>query len=208
MVRIKGANSDYEYSSEEKKVIEIKNPKELYLKIFICPYDQPSHVEPNEGNCCNGIDRTCPNQGKKQGHALIQLHQETGIQLVTDKDNQIVINQQGNIELIPSPGGQAEVNGALMVKQQNELLLEISSQTISLQLGGAKISLTPAGNLEISTLKQQGEVKINGNLTIQGNLTVTGKIIGNFDLSKANVSLSEASLTAISEEVKKRLEQA
>lgn len=206
MVRIKGANSDYKYSAGKVEKVE-PQPEKVYLKLFICPYDQPSHVEPNEGNCCNGIDRTCPNQGKKQGHALIQLHQETGIQLVTDKDNQIVINQQGNIELIPSPGGQAEVNGALMVKQQDELLLEISSQTISLQLGGAKISLTPAGKIEISTPNQQGEVKINGNLTIQGNLTVTGKIVGDFDLSKANVSLSEASLKAISEEVKKRLQQ-
>ncbi|GCL56560.1 hypothetical protein NIES3806_39220 [Microcystis aeruginosa NIES-3806] len=206
MVRIKGANSDYKYSAGKVEKVE-PQPEKVYLKLFICPYDQPSSVEPNEGNCCNGIDRTCPNQGKKQGHALIQLHQEDGIQLVTDNNNQIVINQQGNIELIPSPGGQAEVNGALMVKQQDELLLEISNQTISLQLGGAKISLTPAGKIEISTPKQQGEVKINGNLTIQGNLTVTGKIIGDFDLSKANVSLSEASLTAISEEVKKRLQQ-
>lgn len=206
MVRIKGANSDYKYSAGKVEKVE-PQPEKVYLKLFICPYDQPSSVEPNEGNCCNGIDRTCPNQGKKQGHALIQLHQEDGIQLVTDNNNQIVINQQGNIELIPSPGGQAEVNGALMVKQQNELLLEISDQTISLQLGGAKISLTPAGKIEISTPNQQGEVKINGNLTIQGNLTVTGKIVGDFDLSKANVSLSEASLKAITDEVSKKLGQ-
>ena len=208
MVRIKGANSDYEYSVANETVQAVDpQPEKLYLKLFICPYDQPSSVEPNEGNCCNGIDRTCPNQGKKQGHALIQLHQEDGIQLVTDNNNQIVINQKGNIQLLPSPGGQAEVNGALLVKQQNQVLLEISDQTISLQLGGAKISLTPAGKIEISTPNQQGEVKINGNLTIQGNLTVTGKIIGDFDLSKANVSLSEASLKAITDEVSKKLGQ-
>lgn len=207
MVRIKGANSDYQYSAGKVQKVE-PQPEKVYLKLFICPYDQPSSVEPNEGNCCNGIDRTCPNQGKKQGHALIQLHQETGIQLVTDKDNQIVINQQGNIQLIPSSGGKAEVNGALMVKQQNQVLLEISNQTISLQLGEAKISLTPKGDIEITTSKSKGEVKIEGNLTINGNLTVTGKIVGDFDLSKAKVSLSEASLKAISEEVKKRLEQA
>lgn len=210
MVRIKGANSDYEYSVANETVQAVDpQPEKLYLKLFICPYDQPSSVDPHKAEepCCNGIDRTCPNQGKKQGHALIQLHQEDGIQLVTDNNNQIVINQKGNIQLLPSPGGQAEVNGALLVKQQNQVLLEISNQTISLQLGGAKISLTPAGKIEISTPNQQGEVKINGNLTIQGNLTVTGKIVGDFDLSQAKVSLSEASLKAISEEVKKRLQQ-
>lgn len=207
MVRIKGANSDYKYSAGKVEKVE-PQPEKVYLKLFICPYDQPSSVEPNEGNCCNGIDRTCPNQGKKQGHALIQLHQEDGIQLVTDNNNQIVINQKGNIQLLPSPGGQAEVNGALLVKQQNQVLLEISNQTISLQLGEAKISLTPKGDIEITTSKSKGEVKIEGNLTINGNLTVTGKIVGDFDLSKAKVSLSEASLKAISEEVKKRLEQA
>ena len=147
MVRIKGANSDYKYSAGKVEKVE-PQPEKVYLKLFICPYDQPSSVEPNEGNCCNGIDRTCPNQGKKQGHALIQLHQEDGIQLVTDNNNQIVINQKGNIQLLPSPGGQAEVNGALLVKQQNQVLLEISDQTISLQLGGAKISLTPAARLK------------------------------------------------------------
>ena len=211
MVRIKGANSDYEYSVSNNTVQEVKpQPKELYLKMFICPYDQPSVVEPNEGpdKCCHGSDNNCPNQGEKKGHALIHLHQEKGIELVTDNNNQIVVNQKGNIQLIPSSGGQAEVNGALLVKQQNQVLLEISSQKISLQLGEAKISLTPKGDIEITTSKSKGEVTVGGNLTINGNLTVTGKIIGNFDLSKANVSLSEASLKAISEEVKKSLGQA
>lgn len=210
MVRIKGANSDYEYSSKENRVEAVTpQPKELYLKMFICPYDQPSVVEPNKGKdkCCHGSDSNCPNQGKKQGHALIHLHQERGIELVTDNKNQIVVNQKGNIQLIPSLGGQAEVNGALLVKQQNQVLLEISSQNISLQLGGAKISLTPQGDIEITTSKSKGEVKIGGNLTINGNLKVTGKITGDFDLSQAKVSLSEASLKAISEEVKKSLGQ-
>ena len=98
MVRIKGANSDYEYSTTEEKkknqVISVKpQPEELYLKMFICPYDQPSVVEPNEGKdkCCHGSDSNCPNQGKKQGHALIHLHQQRGIELVTDNNLIIVI---------------------------------------------------------------------------------------------------------------------
>ncbi|MBC1195767.1 hypothetical protein H0901_10970 [Microcystis aeruginosa BLCCF158] len=201
MVRIKGANSDYEYSSEKREVIAVNpQPEELYLKIFICPYDQPSVVEPNEGKdkCCHGSDSTCPNQGEKQGHALIHLHQERGIELVTDNNNQIVVNQKGNIQLIPSPGGQAEVNGALLVKQQNQVLLEISSQKISLQLGGAKISLTPKGDIEITTSEQKGNVTIGGNLTINGNLTVTGEIVG-------DVRLSPATLAAIVEAVSQTL---
>lgn len=99
MARINGANSDFVYANGSVVELEPK-PNPLFMKIFICPYDQPSALqEEDEDNTCDGTDDGCPESGTTAGHAMIQLHQANGIELVTDSGNTIVIDQVGNIRL-------------------------------------------------------------------------------------------------------------
>jgi len=106
MVRLKGANSDYEYSSQTDGIVDKTTERpELFLQIFICPYDMPSRIEkPHNGKWCIGTDQNCPHEGNKSGHALINLHQKEGISLITDNNNKLSVTQEGNIELIPASG--------------------------------------------------------------------------------------------------------
>ena len=176
MVRIKGANSDYVFDLKEGQIQEQKGDHPVYLKIFICPYDMPSRVEePHDGkagNWCEGTAESCPKGHKSIGHALVSLHQEEGIKLVTDNGNQLVVNNEtGNIQIQPVVGGRAEVDGNFLVQSPHkDVLLEVSTQQIALQLGETKVIITEAGDIELSTRNGEGEIAINGSLTVQGNV--------------------------------------
>jgi|SRR5919202_3874489 phage gp45-like len=203
--RIKGANSDYKYFENKGIIAEDPEASSAYLQIFICPYREPSRVEQHQGQgtWCEGRDETCPHRKTVEapaapGHALIYLHQEEGIKLVGDNGNQIAIdNKTGSIQLHPSAKGQAEVSGTFVVKQKNDnVLLEISDKEVLIQLGGAKIRISPTGDIELSTPNQQGKVSINGNLTVQGDLKVTGKL-----------DLSDATKQSLTEEIMQKLQR-
>lgn len=154
MVRIKGANSDYVYTGNPQEFIkEQKDADPLYLKIFICPYDMPSRVEPNQGQVCEGTDAECPHGENSSGHALICLHEKEGISLVTN--NQIA------------------AQGIFVVKTQDgkDILLEVSSQSISMKISnGAEITINQQGDIELSP-GNHGKVKINGDLEVTGEIT-------------------------------------
>ena len=103
MVRIKGANSDYQYDAgdPQQPIKEDKSADPLYMEIFICPNDQPSKIEKHEGDkYCKGTDKHCPSPEKK-GHAKVRLDQKEGIVLsvkdtdalkVSDEENHYFLN--------------------------------------------------------------------------------------------------------------------
>lgn len=199
MVRIKGANSDYLYTGDLKEPIkEDKNAYPLYLKIFICPNDMPSRVEkPHDGKWCEGTDAECPSQ-EKEGHALICLDEKEGISLVANKGISLFTNNKikakGTFVLEANSGKEvlmASENSLSFVGK--DIDLKISEQEVSMQLGGAKISITQSGDIELSTPNQR-QITIKGNLTVQGNLKVTG-----------NLDLSEATKKSLTEEIRKSL---
>jgi hypothetical protein len=178
MVRIKGENSDYKYDRATATIREVQpSPEQLYLQLFVCPYDHPSPVEANAGadSCCHGTDHLCPQATAASlatGHALVRLDQKTGISLVTDRRNQIVLDQSGKIQLCPSEDGRVEVQGPLIVQtqyRQNKVQLEVSDRGIRLQVGSASVIIDPAGNLDLSP-SPTGKVRIHGDLDIQGQI--------------------------------------
>jgi hypothetical protein len=172
MVRLKGANSDYEYSVKTNGIIdktkeEKGKPDPLYLQIFICPYDMPSQVEPNDGKFCQGTDKTCPNKDKRSGHAAISLHQKDGISLVTDNNSKLLVDQEGAIQLIPA-------SGKVVIKRdkQPNINLTLSDQGFEIkQENGAVIRFDVAGNIELVPA-------INKTVTVKGNLTIEKEING------------------------------
>jgi hypothetical protein len=100
------------------------------------------------------------------------LDQKTGISLVTDRRNQIVIDQSGKIQLCPADAGQVEVHGPMIVQTQygqTTVQLEVSDQGIRLQVGSATVSIDQSGNLDL-TPSPTGKVRIQGNVDIQGEL--------------------------------------
>ncbi len=109
--RIKGANSDYEFSPEAQQIIEVDpKAKVTFLQVFICPYGMPSKVDqvlepepPYLGDkgailSCNGTDTDCPSKGA--GHAMLELHQTDGVKLSTGTA-ELNIGQAGAITLSP-----------------------------------------------------------------------------------------------------------
>lgn len=208
MVRIKGANSDYIFDVDKGQIIEQTGEHPVYLKIFLCPHDMPSHVEaPYEstaGNWCQGIDAACPHPGKKDGHALISLHQTDGIAFIT----QNTIAAKGNFVVQP-PGIEPafQVNNTqvtttlpfVMQPKGKEPVLKVSETELRVTAPvvlqtqkdkGFQLSVTPEGivlqtpdgaivqmqgnTIEITPGKT-GKVKINGNLEVTGEVTVAGK---------------------------------
>lgn len=169
MARVNGVNSDYQLINGTIQEVS-SEPAELYMKIFICPYRQPNALEPLNGASrrCEGIDSLCPKGDKGDGalgHAMIQLHQGEGIKLITDKDNRLVLDQEGNIRLSPSINGKAEVNGAFVIKRKSgeEVLLDVSLNKISLQVdGGPKIHID--GN-RVQVIKQSSPKKVIVDIT-------------------------------------------
>lgn len=169
MVRLKGANSDYEYSSQTDGIVDkTKDKPELFLQIFICPYDMPSRIEkPHNGKWCIGTDQNCPHEGNKSGHALINLHQKEGISLITDNNNKLSVTQEGNIELIPA-------SGKVIIKRDKKpsCSLTLLEQGLEIKLeNGAAIRFDLAGNIELSPA-------VNKTVTVKGNLTVEKEITG------------------------------
>jgi hypothetical protein len=206
MVRIKGANSDYVYTGNPQELIkEQKDADPLYLKIFICPYDMPSHVEPNHGEICQGTDTECPHGENSAGHALICLHEKEGISLVTN--NQItaqgnfVVQPQNSKELFKvdqhgtSIQGNIDFNGALILNHQDnektkavtlELAEDISliiktqdGKDILLEISSQNISMQTSNGAKIA-INHQGDIELSpsnhGKVKINGDLEVTGEI--------------------------------
>ncbi|MEW6491443.1 MAG: hypothetical protein AB1589_02670 [Cyanobacteriota bacterium] len=203
MVRIKGANSDYAYSLKTGQIEEQKGNHPVYLKIFVCPYDEPSRVEQNDGKVCEGTDKDCPHEGDKQGHALISLHETEGISLVSQKS----IKAQGNFAVEPQKGKQIlnvsekeitvkaplNLNDALVVKppENQKIVLEVATNTslvikakggnnVSVKISDAGISLQVGDKAKIQ-IGSQGDIELStpnnsGTVKVKGNLEVTGDV--------------------------------
>lgn len=179
MARINGVNSDYKWMGDGVQPVELESggrlidgtryPDPLNMKIFICPYKENSALEA-EGDTCEGTNTSCPNGSGSDGHAMIELHEENGIELTTDDGNQLAVKQDGNIVLHPTSSGAVEVHGQLIVKTSN------GAQTV-IDAASGRITLT-AGSAEI-VLNSNGQISINGNITLDGNLTVNGAFVHN-----------------------------
>jgi len=206
MVRIKGANSDYVYTGNPQELIkEQKDADPLYLKIFICPYDMPSRVEPNHGDVCEGTDEACPQGENSAGHALICLHEKEGISLVTNNQ----IEAKGTFVVKPEKGkellkvgqegitvqGAIDINGALSVNHYEsargkKLVLDVSENTslviktkggqdvlVEFSAQGISMQVTNGSKVEITP---QGDIELSpsnaGKVKINGNLEVTGDV--------------------------------
>jgi hypothetical protein len=194
MVRIKGANSDYQFSTKSQQIVEVQpKPSPVYLQIFVCPYDMPSRIEPpQDGKWCEGTDSACPHQGQKSGHAMLRLHQKEGVSLIADRNSQLILDQEGSIHLSPAAPGVIEANGTLVLRQpgSKDVSLKVSSQGFELQAAdGAVIRLDRDGNLELSPAPGK-TVNIKGDLSVQGQ--ITGK-------------LADSVKQALIEEIKKSL---
>jgi hypothetical protein len=120
-VRIKGVNSDYTFDVGAGQIVENKSADPLYLKIFICPNQMPSRIEPpHHGHWCEGTDADCP-APDQAGHALISLHQYEGIALVAQQitlqtPTGATIQLHGeSIDITPGPNGVVTIHGNLAV---------------------------------------------------------------------------------------------
>jgi hypothetical protein len=217
MVRIKGANSDYVYTGNPEALIqEQKDADPLYLKIFICPYDMPSRVEPNQGEVCEGTDAECPHGENSDGHALICLHEKEGISLVTN--NQIaakgsfVVKPENSQELLKvEPEGTTiqgvlDFNGGLRLsheesEQGKAIILEVADNTslmiktqtgedVVLEISDKSISMQMSNGAKIH-INERGDIELSpsqqGKVKINGDLEVTGDIkTGNEKLNMFN----------------------
>lgn len=199
MVRIKGANSDYIFDANSGQIQEQSKDQPVYLKIYICPNDMPSQVEPpHNGQWCQGIDATCPHPDKKPGHALISLHQTEGIALETPNTiaakGKFVVQPKGKPPVFQAAESGVTVSApltvsspltvtdlltitapiALKTQKDNGTQLTINSQEFTLQTAdGTKIQIK--GNQVEITPGATGKVKINGNLEVTGDITMAGK---------------------------------
>ena len=163
--RIKGANSDYKWvkpATETDSPIQEERGDELYLQVFVCPDGQPSRVEKNEGQYCQGTDATCPSKAK--GHALVHLNKKDGVSLVADNGNRLVVDQDGRIRLLA----------------QKEVILEIGGNRLTIKADGIELSTAQSGQVTIN-----GNLRVTGKLTVEGDLDVKGKITGNGALTDA-----------------------
>jgi hypothetical protein len=169
MARINGVNSDYRFSNGAIKEVK-PAPSPLELRLFICPSGQKNQLEA-EGTVCQGQNTTCP--ALATGHALLHLHQGTGISLVTDNNNRLQLDQSGNLLLQPSGTGKVETRGPVEMKDAagNATLLTVTANAVILTAGGARIELQNNGNIQITPAAA-------GKVTILGNLEVTGLVNG------------------------------
>lgn len=170
MGRVNGGNSDYIFkggaiSPQVEMAGGVPIPAagvaavpELYLKIYICPHGKPSALETETAaEQCKGLKATCPQAGAKKGHALVHLHQETGLELVTD-NSRIHLNQAGKIAL--------EATQIELGKGAAKLTVNFSGNDVLLAnpTGGAAIILKADGSIEIrpaagKLLTVAGEIK-------------------------------------------------
>lgn len=201
MVRIKGANSDYRYDLDSGGIQEVfPQPSPVHLNLYICPYDMPSPVEaPTPEGWCEGQDATCPHPDETSGHALVQLHQDNGIALVTDGSNQLVIDQAGRILLEPARG-----QVIIGKPESTRLSLNQTAQGWDIQLpDGPQIHLNRDGSLHLIA-GQSGKVQVQGTLQVEADLDVAG------DLSCQNLTVkgtTDALLAAKIAHLESRLQQ-
>lgn len=196
MVRIKGANSDYRFNLETQQIEELKPlPTPTHLDLYICPYDMPSPVEQpvenpaaNEGNkgWCEGQDSHCPSDQGSAGHALVRLHQTDGIALITDKSNQLIVDQSGRIVLRPATG-QVVLEKA-SGSDRTPLHIQSTDTGWSLQLqNGPQLHFSNAGSIRLVPTAS-GQVEVDGALTCK-TLSVSGQT--NSPLEKEVAALKE-----------------
>ncbi len=187
MARTKGVNSDYLFNDDTQAIEEqVPFPKQLFMKIFLCPHNMPSHIEPpvlrdDKKLRCEGEDATCPGGG---GHVLLSLHQSEGIKLVAgnqapgisliaDDGARLDVKQDGTLRLAPSATGRVEVPGTLVVQRADgiQVLLSISDHEIAVGVeGGAQVVLKQGGDIDLKTRNQTGTVTVYGNLVVTGEL--------------------------------------
>ena len=130
MGRINGANSDYQYDGNN--VVEVKpKPDQLYMKIYICPGEEKSPLETNI-NPCTGTKAGCPNH--HNGHAMIHLNKDMGVEIVAGDNNRILVKQNGDIEL-------GKEGGAARITLKADGIIQIDATTV--QING---NLTVSGS--------------------------------------------------------------
>jgi hypothetical protein len=181
--RIKGANSDYKYVKGGQLPIVEEKGNDLYLGVFLCPGEAPSRVEENDGpgTYCEGTTVSCPK--KTPGHARIHLDKVKGASLETDNNNRVVVDQAGNI-LLGSVNETKVQNKLSVTNASNQVLLSVSGNELTIQIGKSKFVVSDAG-IELHSADKKGSVTINGDLKVTGALNVTGdlavsgKICGN-----------------------------
>jgi len=176
MARINGVNSDYKFIGG--KIEEVKPPPSpLELKLFICPTAQKNSIEA-EGLVCEGQNTNCPATPAplKNGHAMMHLHQQTGLHLVTDNNNRLQLDQAGNILLQPSVAGKVETRGNVEMKNAagNATLVSLQNNTVIITVAGARVEVKADGSIELTPAAGKA-VKVTGNLVVTG--TVNGKTI-------------------------------
>ncbi|MEL6863840.1 MAG: hypothetical protein AAFP19_05445 [Bacteroidota bacterium] len=174
MARINGVNSDYRYDESQQGVVEVQpRPSPLEMKLFICPYDQPSALEALDGasSACQGTNTQCPQPGAtNDGHAMVRLHQNEGVSLVADDDNRIDVQQNGNIQI--NPANRVRVNGPFEVRQRGgtSVWLNITDTQVRIESGsGAVVVLQSDGDIELRPASGRQVI-------VRGNMRVTGTI--------------------------------
>jgi len=123
MARINGANSDYKRVGDSIKE-DLSNP--IFLKIYICPNEQLNPLEePKDGKeVCEG--NFCPNH-ILDGHAMIHLNQQTGVEIMAGEKNRILIKQNGDIELGQEGAGKARIT----LKADGTIIMEATTVSIN-----------------------------------------------------------------------------
>ena len=194
MGRINGVNSDYGRikgvispmpSPMPAPVSPAPTPppqwKTLELKLFICPENIPNRLEADT-SVCEGLNTSCPAHGA--GHALVQLHENDGLRLVTDNNNCLQLDQSGNINMTPATTGKVVMTGNVEIRNGvlnildagGNPFLSVANSAFNLNINGLSMNIDASGNLTI-TPPPSGKVTINGDLNVN-NLHATGTING------------------------------
>jgi hypothetical protein len=154
----------------------------LFLKIYLCPYGQPSTVDqvPDaQTPHCAGVNATCPaDVDPREGHAMVLLHQTEGIKLVAGTDNVLAVDQAGTITLAPTR--QAEVQAPLLVTGETTVASTLTvAQQATLQAGLSvaeqstlNAGLSVAGPTALAqTLTVTRQTTLNDGLVVAGPAT-------------------------------------
>lgn len=177
MGRINGENSDYELV--DGQIQQVDPFQTLELRLFICPYDQPNKLEPLNGASgrCTGIKSACPHVPEKNGHALVHLHQNEGVSLIADNNNELKVDQSGNIQLNPVAGGEVQIKGKLRLTIGSNTLLEVgdNNEVVLQSPSGAQVKLQQNGSIDV-TPKSGSTINLNGDVAVTGNITASGTI--------------------------------
>ena len=141
-VRIKGVNSEYRWEGsaheEGAGIKEVPSPEKLFLKLFICPSAMPGWMEPplsNKLNRCEGTHWNCPNSIDPAGHAMITLSEHKGLELVTDGDNYLTLDQQGNTYLGFDKSVNSMKEGKIELRSNNIKFIRRYRQEITIYHG-------------------------------------------------------------------------